>query len=415
MSSRLVYVMWPMEIVTGRLVRPRGNAASSPTAPSWTPRGRSRTFCDRRCNGRRAASRSRVVVTRRWCWRSRRTSPGATGFPEPVAVTRVFPRASSEADEHEWQERRSIRHLGVRRLAADHHPRRARHRRARSPPVTCASTASCGHRRSPPMPRGRRRAGGSLLDGEGGDEVLGSPATASRRSPACSAPRPLRQPPVRCRRATRVLHRPATHAPGVGRGSPMGPVTVAAPRGREPLLAALGPPTERQRRCRSRERPAGARRRTQVLGQPQPQDPRRASRRGAVEPAAAPRRRPGARPRGRRARPGDRTDVLRALVPDLLPDVVISRGRARRRSPAATWAITRAIRGWVDAVRASTPSSIDADELRRGLAGRHPSPLRPTAALLQPAWLASNGSGAAGGNTEVASTMLRACNCRLMT
>ena len=93
------------------------------------------------------------------------------GLPEPVALTRRFP-ALAETDESEWQQR-VLRHLGVREweciIVADELDAVG--------PIVGPSLERRGlvwppllHQRQLDLARAR---GGSLVDGEGGDEVFG--------------------------------------------------------------------------------------------------------------------------------------------------------------------------------------------------------------------------------------------------
>src|SRR5215207_142663 len=113
------------------------------------------------------------------------------GLPDPVPVTRVFPDVA-EAEEHEWQEQ-VVRHLGlsewVRTAVHDEldvvGPLAAEHLVAHGVvwPPTIAGY----------LPVVEPVRGGSMMDGEGGDEVLG--VAAHRVAPLTRlvrAPRPVR-------------------------------------------------------------------------------------------------------------------------------------------------------------------------------------------------------------------------------
>ena len=142
-------------------------------------------------------------------------------------MTRRFD--APEADEADWQER-IVRHLGLRRLAAASSFGDELDVVGPSPPSTSASTASSGHRRSPATSRSSRpSAAASLLDGEGGDQVLellGAPHRAGRRRGA--PPRPVRRSRatarrcMRARRRWRAVARRPRHAAST-------PAAVAAP------------------------------------------------------------------------------------------------------------------------------------------------------------------------------------------
>lgn len=83
---------------------------------------------------------------------------------------------------------------------------------------------------------------------------------------------------------------------------------------------------------------------------------------------------------------GDRTATLRALVPDLLPDPVLSRTSKAEFSGAYMSNHTRAFaEGWTG--EGVDPELVDPCELRR--LWLHERGIAPTSALLQSAWLAS--------------------------
>ncbi len=223
-----------------------------------------------------------------------------------------------------------------------------------------------------------------MIDGEGGDEVLGvaahrvAPLTLLRRQP-----RPLRWPryrplfealspaPVRVRRAHRRWHEQ--------------PLPWLRPVAKDALVSAL---TEVERVQPLSFRASVhliARRRSPVIGAHN----RRilAAQRGVelVSPLLDPDVvRALARDGGVLGR-GDRTAVLRRLVPDLLPDAVLARTTKARFTRAFMGAQTRAFAtSWTGV--GIDPELVDAEELRRSWLSE--APPAPTAALLQAAWLA---------------------------
>ena len=280
-----------------------------------------------------------------------------------------------------------VRHLGLRRLASSGHPRRARRGRAARAASTSSRTASCGRRRSPATCRCRAVPGGSVIDGEGGDEVLGvaahriAPVDAAARAPATVAAAPCRVRRVeRCRpgcvRAPHDARRLERDADCRGCDRPAGTL----------LLAALDDASERGRRSRSPRVSMVPRRRTQVLAARTGGSSPARWRRG-VEPTAPPRLRPRPRPRRRRARAGRPTAVLRGLVPDLLPDDVLARTSKATFNDCYMGRHTREFAARWDGdgrgPRAGGPRRAAAVVARRAAS------TASTAALLQQAWLAT--------------------------
>jgi hypothetical protein len=317
------------------------------------------------------------------------------GLPLPVPITRVFPRAPA-SEESEWQET-VIRHLGLdewQRVTIDDEldlvgPRAQEHLRAHGvlwPPMVHADRPLLEH-----------LGGGSLIDGEGGDEVLGvdahriGPITAIARSP---------------RATTRALLAAATSAlaPGMVRGQLVRrkiarwPITWLRPAVYDELVGLLARGEADRplsyassvlRVPRGRTQAMMVRNR-RILGRLHGVDvssPLTHSR--VVASLAAD---------GGRLGRGTRTAVLRSLVPDLLPDAVLARvskatfdeaylGR-HTTDFAARWS-----GGGLD------PDLVDAEELRRHWLSD--DRLGLTAALLQTAWLFDHRSSvsAAGPST----------------
>ena len=357
-----------MEVAWGTIF---GHLGTLPPATDPTARRRAgaRAWSCGRCAGRRAASPSPAAGTRRSVLAVATHVARREGLPDPVPVTRVFPDVPR-----------------VRRATSGRRPSSATSGCATGSASTihdeldvvgplatgiaCASTASCGRRRSRVTCRSSTLVrGGSMIDGEGGDEVLGSAAhrvaplarvargrrvrcagAAHRAGARCAAPSPVRARLLRRQWSDRRL--PWLRAGGRD---------VVARRAR-PLM------TRRASRCRSR--PASVivpRRRTQVLGRPEPRRADRAVRRAVHEPPAAPRRRAGARARGRvprsaaiarraaaagprpapgrRPRPHQQGHVHQVLHGPTTPVVSPSAGTGRASTPssstprrcAATW------------------------------------------------------------------------------
>lgn len=308
------------------------------------------------------------------------------GLPDPLPITRVFP-GIADADETEWQEL-VIRHLGLSdwcRLsfhdevdilsptARDH---LVEHGLVWPPALTASS------------PLYEQVKGGTLIDGEGGDEVLGVDAhriawVAShilyprpvrrwriRAALGSIAPRRMRARGVRSRQSAdeRPWLRPDAKAEFDAELIRMQldmPLSFAAsvrqvPMRRGQLLAN-----------RSRElhaRGFGVRLESPLLDSE------------FVHAIAR---------LGGFIGPGDRTAVLRELASDLLPDVVLARlGKASfNNAYMGRYSVDFARRWSGDGLDAQL---VDVAELRAEWLGSKPS--APTAALLQQAWLATEGS-----------------------
>ena len=83
----------------------------------------------------------------------------------------------------------------------------------------------------------------------------------------------------------------------------------------------------------------------------------------------------------------DRTDVLRRVGADLLPDHVLSRTSKATFTTCYMASHTRAFaEGWTGV--GVDPELVDAEQLRAAWLAEQPTP--PTAALLQAAWVASD-------------------------
>jgi hypothetical protein len=306
------------------------------------------------------------------------------GLAEPIPITKVFPGVK-DSQESEWQET-VLHHLGLEEWQ----------RVVLTDELDLVGPLAGAHLVDhgvvwPPTVHGDAPVvellpGGSLLDGEGGDEVLG--VAAHRIAPVTRlvrAPRSVRRhgpaaaleaaapPPIRNRRIRRHLHavdvpwlRPAARDALVAE--------LARVEGTAPLSFAASVRTVPRRRSQvvmAHNRRALARRHDVDVASPllHPEFVHALARDGGFF--------------GR----GDRTAALRALVADLLPDVVLTRA-------------TKAVFGgafWADPTRAFveawTGDGLDddlvvVDELRRlWLSDRHNA---LTSALLQAAWLATN-------------------------
>jgi Asparagine synthase len=377
-----LYTMTPMEIAWGYLVGQSGSLPQ-PSDRSIGPRqaleqvvrrALERPPCGVAFSGGRDSSLVLAVATHV----ARRD-----GLPEPVPITRVFPGVS-ESQEQEWQEV-VVRHLGLsdwQRLVINDEldvigPLAVPHLLAYGV-VWPASIAS-------DLPMIDAAKGGSVIDGEGGDEVLG---IAAHRVAGLS--RLLRQPrPLQRRRVRAAL---GALAPAGVRGRherrrwDQNPFTWLRPTALDALVSAV----ERAERDRPLSFAASVRtvprRRTQVVGAHN----RRIIAWQSDVDFSSPLLHPDfvhalARDGGVLGR-GDRTATLRALAADLLPDSVLSRTSKAVFTRCYMGHHTRDFAAqWTGA--GVDPQLVDPDELRRNWLAD--SPAAPTAALLQAAWLAS--------------------------
>ena len=198
-----------------------------------------------------------------------------------------------------------MRHSGCG-TGSDHHPRRARHRRPAgdgAPRRARRRVATDDRRRR--SPSSRSCAVGRCSTARAATRSSGSAShrIAPARPGCCESPRPVAAP-SRPRRTGAHSRRHRCGRTCARRTWAEGPADVAAAgrRGAAPRCPRRGgAPAPLSFATSVRLVP---RRRTQVLGRPQPEDPRRRRRRATfTSPLAAPRRRPRPRPRGRRARP----------------------------------------------------------------------------------------------------------------
>jgi len=307
------------------------------------------------------------------------------GLPEPVPITRRF--VAPEADEAQWQED-IIRHLGLRDW----------HRVELVDDLDVVGPIATEHLRQhgvvwPPaiagdVPLVVAVPGGSLIDGEGGDQIL--EVWNHRVGPLADlvrSPRPVRRSRVRA--ALQAC------APASWRGPRAARATVDAhprpwlrPAGLELVLAAY----DAVERSRALSYATSARsivhRRAEVL----------ANRNRAILAAArgdvvhtSPLLDPAvvdafARDGGFLGR-CNRTDVMRRVAKDLLPDHVLSRTSKATFTTCYMASHTRAFAaGWTGG--GIDPELVDAEQLRAAWLAEQPTP--PTAALLQAAWVASN-------------------------
>lgn len=302
------------------------------------------------------------------------------GLTDPVPITRRFPEYP-QSDETDWQEI-VVRHLGLKDwqrveihdeldivgpIAADH----LRTHGVVWPPAIAADR---------PLVDALRK--GTLLDGEGGDQVLG--VDAHRAAPLVDL---IRRPrPLQRRRAVAALSSLGPPSRRVRTRMAAFPRSWLRPAGQELLANALTH-VERDRPIRiSASVRRIARRRGEVLAATN----RRilADARGVrlISPLLDPRFVDALARDGGWVGKGTRTDVLRRLAADLLPDTVLSRTGKAYFTDAYLGRRTRQFAERWDGAGVD-PEFIDAEALRRVWLSDQPMP--PTSALLQSAWLAN--------------------------
>jgi asparagine synthase (glutamine-hydrolysing) len=308
------------------------------------------------------------------------------GLPDPVPITRIFPDAPA-AEERQWQEL-VVGHLGLtdwQRVSIHDEldvvgPLAAAHLVEHGvvwPPMIHAD-----------LPLLESLRDGTLIDGEGGDEVLG--AEAHRVAPLTGLARHPR--PVRRRRVTAALLALAParqRAKRARRRLLTQPLPWLMPAARELLIEALvavqaGQPLSFRESVRMV--PA---RRTQAL---MARNRRILAARHGVEvssPLLNPRVVHALADDGGVLGRGDRTAVLRSFVADLLPDAVLARVGKATFGEAYMGPGTRdfAFHWAGDGV---DPRLVNPEELRRIWLSEEPNAL--TAALVQAAWLAGRGA-----------------------
>jgi asparagine synthase (glutamine-hydrolysing) len=304
------------------------------------------------------------------------------GLPEPVPITRVFVGAP-DAQESEWQEL-VVRHLQLedwQRLYFEDEldvigPIAAQHLLEHG--VVWPPTIA-GH-----APLVQQVPGGCVIDGEGGDEVLG--VGAHRISPISQV---LRDPRPLCwRRARRALGALAP-APLRARHERLRhdghPRPWLKPAAKEALLDELAAVERARPFSFAKSVRMVPWRRTQVLRE---RNRRILAQKHGVE-EFSPLLNPDfvhalAREGGVLGR-GDRTAVLRALAPDLLPDEVLAR---TSKATFTACYMARHTREFATCWSGEGVDDqlVDAAELRR--AWLTETRIAPTAALLQQAWLA---------------------------
>ena len=370
-----LYLMSPMEIVLGYL------GHRDPTAAHRQRRRTSEVLEDivpGPCCARRVAWRSPGDGTPRWCSRWRRMWRAATACPSRCRSRGCFPACPRRR--RAAGRKLVVRHLGLRdwhRVSFTTNSMSSG--RSRAPHLS--STASCGRRRRRRHPAGRSRARWI------GNRRRGRRRGARRRRPSrrpVGEPRPsiaatAAMASVRRRSAPWPRRRSASDTYGVdGRAAD----TWLRPAARDDAPGARTRSSSKQPLSSRRACGWSPRRRT-LVSAPQSSDPRRA-RDVDFEPAASPGFVHASPVTAACSGPGDRPAVCARLRPDLLPDEVLAR-TSKARSRGATWYPTRGVRAaWtrrrVDPTWSTPTSCGDLDQ--------RATP-RPTAALLQPAWLAA--------------------------
>jgi hypothetical protein len=304
------------------------------------------------------------------------------GLPEPIPITRRFADAS-EADEDVWQEN-VVRHLGLanwQRIAIDDEldvigPLAARHLTTYGvvwPPAIASDT-----------PLVDAVGCGTLIDGEGGDQVLG--VAAHRIAPVtelCRSPWPLRR--WRLRGAAYALAPARVRArKAVERSLQVFPRPWLRPAGLGKLVAWLESVEHDRPLAYGKSVRAIASRRGEVLGTENRQILARAHSVALTSPLLHPQFIAALAHHGGVLGAGSRTTVLRALAADLLPDAVLSRTTKATFNTCYMTTYTREFaRTWTGA--GVDDALVDCAELQRTWVAERPIPA--TAALLQTAWL----------------------------
>lgn len=383
MSDDSLYLMSPMEIALGYVFGHMG-ALQEPSDVTVSPRhalervihnALLRPPCGIAFSGGRDSSVVLAVATHV----ARRE-----GLPDPIPITRVFPDAPT-TDESDWQE------MVVRHLRLDEWHRLVLHHELDViGPLATTHLVQYGVVWPPTIhvyhPMVETLRGGSLLDGEGGDEVLGVEAhRIGRVSRLVRTPRSLRWKRVRAAlvtvapgtiRASRVRNRWAQQH-----------VDYLRPVAREALVAGdvrreLAQPISFSKSVRMvplRRSQALFARNLRILYQQYDVDISSPLIHHDVVDALA--------RDGGRFGSGDRTDVLRALVPDLLPDAIMSRTSKTWFNAAYFSRQAREFAGNWEGNGVDT-ALVDPSELRREWLSEMPSAL--STALLQAAWLGTD-------------------------
>jgi asparagine synthase (glutamine-hydrolysing) len=379
--SDSLYVMTPLEVAWGAIF---GQVGPLPPATDPTESARRalervvldavrRAPCGVAFSGGRDSSLVLAVATHV----ARRE-----GLPDPVPVSRVFPDVA-ESEEQTWQET-VVRHLGL----DDWHRITIRDELDVVGPIATPIVRQHGVLWPPTLagdvPLVEVVRGGSMMDGEGGDEVLGS--AAHRISPLA---RVLRAPrPVRRRRLQKAV---GALAPSPVRGRLVRrrwrdrPVPWLRDAIRVALVDELVADAARQPLSFEASVQLVPRRRTQVLGAQNrdvlcvPYDVRFTS--PLLHPDVV-----HARAReGGFLGSGERTDVLRRLASDLLPDDVLARTSKATFTRCYIADHARRFAERWDGTGVDV-ELVDPEALRRAWLADTPN--ATTAALLQAAWLA---------------------------
>lgn len=308
------------------------------------------------------------------------------GLPDPVAITKVFPGAPGTAED-EWQEA-VVRHLDVR----EWHRMTIGDELDLVGPVATSNLLRHGviwpptvHSDTPMLDQLR---GGSLIDGEGGDEVLG--VAAHRIGPVTQLLRSRRRIRRRhVRAALAVLAPSAVRARRLrGQLGAAESLTWLRPAGREALIEALTDAVTAQplsfatsvRMVPQRRSQALLARNRRLLARPYDV--------AVSSPLLDPRVVEALARAGGVLGPGDRTRVLRALLPDLLPDTVLARTSKALFNEAYMARHTAEFVAHWDGTGLDL-ELVDPEELSRLWRTEERNAL--TAALLQSAWLAGHG------------------------
>lgn len=311
------------------------------------------------------------------------------GLPEPIPITKDFPEVPS-TEESDWQET-VIRHLRL----SEWQRVPIRDELDLVGPLATANLVEHGVI-WPPMIHGDVPVvdlvrGGSLIDGEGGDEVLGT--SVHRIAPVTDLlrkPRPMSW--RRLRRAVRAVAPGRLRARHVRRLWMDEPMSWLRPAVRAELATAIGETERVAPLSFAASVRLVPRRRTQVLGAHNRRILARSRRVEVSSPLLHPDVVAALAHQGGMLGLGDRTAALLVLVSDLLPRSVLAR-TSKASFGGAFWG--RHARSFAERWNGEGVDRdlVDVEELHRlWLCERH----HPhTAALLQQAWLATSGSSPA--------------------
>jgi len=305
------------------------------------------------------------------------------GLPDPIPITRRFPDVDA-TDETEWQE------LVIRRTGLDDWVRIDLHDELDVlGPLARQHLVEHGVVWPPSIAGDRVLTqvvkGGALLDGEGGDEVLG--VEAHRIAPInrlVRRPRPLRR--WKIRQALGAAAPARLRVPRVRRRRLRSGPAWLRPAAWAGFMDALDEVEAAQPLSFAHSVRMVPRRRTQVLLAHNRRIQAKADDVAVISPLLDPRVVAALAADGGFLGRGDRTALLQLLGDGLLPDSIMSRTSKANFTVAYVGRPTREFaRGWSG--EGVDPDLVDPEALRSMWLSDHPP--APTSALLQAAWIAA--------------------------